>query len=359
METATSLFDLQPAQLEALLQELGQPAYRAGQVLRWAYQGATSYDAMSDLPKALREQLAGCLPLTTLTPSRRTQSNDGRTQKVLFALPDDKLVEAVWMRHRAGRASWRTTICVSSQAGCAYGCQFCATGQQGYGRNLIPGEIVQQIVFFLREESVPSPERITNVVFMGMGEPFANYEHVRRAVAALNAPWGLGLGARHITVSTVGLVPEIRRFSQEPWQAGLAISLHAPNDELRSWVLPVNRKYPLPQLMQACREYLVKTHRRITFEYVLLGNVNDAREHAAELGRLLSGLLCHVNLIPVNPTAATQFKRPTPERIRAFVEELQRARVPVTLRDTQGVDIQAGCGQLRADAARDAVPMGV
>ncbi len=350
--TENSIFDLQPDELTALLQEMGQPAYRARQLLRWGYQGVSSYDAMTDVPIALREQLAERLPLVSLTPSRRTQSQDGRTQKVLFSLPDEKLVEAVWMRHRAGHGRWRTTICVSSQAGCAYACQFCATGQQGYGRNLSAGEIVQQVIFFLREESAPSSDHVTNVVFMGMGEPFANYENVRRAVTALNAPWGLGLGARHITVSSVGLILEIRRFSQEPWQAGLAISLHAPNDDLRSQLVPVNRKYPLAELMQACREYVAKTRRRISFEYVLLGNVNDSREQAGELARLVSGLLCHVNLIPVNPTAAFQFKRPTADRIRAFVDELERAHIPVTLRDTQGVDIQAGCGQLRAEEMR-------
>ena len=185
------------------------------------------------------------------------------------------------------------------------------------------------------------------MVFMGMGEPFANYEAVSRAVGALNAPWGLGLAARHITVSTVGLVPEIHRFAQEYGQVGLAISLHAPNDQLRSALVPVNRKYPLAQLLGACREYVTRTSRRVSFEYVLLDGVNDSIEQARELASLLSGLLCHVNLIPVNPTAEGQFRRPSSKRIDAFVGELRRLHVPVTLRDTKGVEIQAGCGQLR------------
>ena len=358
--TGNSIFDLQPTELADFLKEQGQPGYRARQVLRWAYRGASSYEEMSNLPTDLRAQLQERLPLCTLAPVQRALSPDGLTRKVLFRLRDGLLVEAVWMGHAAGKGRWRTTICISSQAGCAYGCQFCATGQQGYGRNLTSGEMVQQVVYFLRAEAGGLPteqtralgeepvQGITNVVFMGMGEPFANYRAVRRAVTALNAPWGLGLGARHITVSTVGLAPEVRRFAQEPWQAGLAISLHAANDELRSSLVPVNRKYPLKELLAACRDYVARTHRRVTFEYVLLGGVNDSRQHARELAGLLSGLLCHVNLIPVNPTAAGQFKRPAAARIRAFVEEVERYHIPVTLRDTQGVEIQAGCGQLRA-----------
>ena len=313
-------------------------------MLQWAYRSAGGYEQMSDVPLVLRAGLSETLPLWTVTPVERETSPDRRTEKVVFRLPDDALIETVYMKRPSKdlrTSGSRTTICVSSQAGCAYGCTFCATGQQGYGRNLSSGEIVQQAAWGF------SQGPITNVVFMGMGEPFANYDATMGAVRALNAPWGLGLGARHITVSTVGLAPEIRRFALEPMQAGLAVSLHAANDELRSKLMPVNRKYPLRVLMPACREYVARTNRRITFEYVLLGGVNDSTGDAQELAGLLRGLLAHVNVIPVNPTDGS-FARPRPSRIRGFVEEVRNLGVPITLRDTQGVEIQAGCGQLRA-----------
>lgn len=334
----TSLYDHTPETLAPLLQERGEASYRARQLLHWAYRGVPNYAEMSDLPLGLRAGVSEALPLWTVSLVEHNTSPDRSTDKVVFRLPDGALIETVYMRHGG-----RTTICVSSQAGCAYGCVFCATGQQGYGRNLSSGEIVQQVAWWA------SQGPISNVVFMGMGEPFANYEATMAAVRALNAPWGLGLGARHITVSTVGLVPEIRRFAEEPMQAGLAVSLHAANDELRSRLLSVNRKYPLGVLMPACREYVAQTNRRITFEYVLLGGVNDSLGHARELGRLLKGLLAHVNVIPVNPTDGS-FVRPHPAQIRGFVEEVRTMGVPITLRDTQGVEIQAGCGQLRAPA---------
>ncbi|MBI2885641.1 MAG: 23S rRNA (adenine(2503)-C(2))-methyltransferase RlmN [Chloroflexi bacterium] len=353
-----TLLDLSPSELAAQLQELGQPAYRARQVLRWAYAGVTSFAEMTDLPAGLRARLEAHLAYSSLAPVRQLSSADGLTRKVLFRLGDGRLVEAVLMRYSQRGGGQRATICVSSQAGCAYGCQFCATGQQGYGRSLTAGEMVEQVLYFLREPeaaetSGPGPEaglarKPSNVVFMGMGEPFANYEQVRRAILAFNASWGLGLAARHITVSTVGLVPQIKRFAQEPWQVGLAISLHAPNDRLRRALMPVNRKYPLAALIAACRDYVAHTSRRVSFEYVLLAEVNDGEEQARELAELLSGLLCHVNLIPVNPTAASQFRRPAPERVEAFARALRRRHIPVTVRDTRGVEIQAGCGQLRA-----------
>jgi len=350
--------DLDPDGMTALVETIGQPRYRAAQVMRWLYRGVRSFDEMTDLPKALRSALAEQVAASSLKPARSSRSADGLTTKVLFRLWDGALVEAVHMRHAGARGKVRTTLCVSSQAGCAYGCAFCATGQGGYGRNLTAGEIVEQVLFFLREEegqtdSLPLPpdaRPVTNLVFMGMGEPFANYDNVLQSVRAFNAPWGLGLGARHMTISTVGLVPEIHQFTTEPLQVGLAISLHAPNDELRDSIMPVNRKYSLQELMPACREYVATTGRRITFEYVLLAGVNDADEHAVELARLLRGLLCHVNLIPMNPTAASAYARPSAERMRAFLGVLEGIGIPVTLRDTQGGDIQAACGQLRTSA---------
>ena len=247
----------------------------------------------------------------------------------------------------------RVTICVSSQAGCVYGCKFCATGQGGYGRNLSQGEIVEQVLYFLPSVArAGAPPAISNIVFMGMGEPFANYGPVMGAIGALNAPWGLGLGARHLTVSTVGLVPEIWRFAQERVQAGLAISLHAPSDVLRDQLVPVNRKYPLKPLLAACRQYIARTNRRVTFEYILLAGVNDSMSHAAELATLLRGLLCHVNLIPNNPTPDGPFGRPEPGVMRAFTDALKRAGIPATLRATQGMEIQAACGQLQTGSQR-------
>ncbi len=352
----TTALDLTPAELGVVLRDAGQPAYRSEQVVRWLYRGARSYDEMTDLPKALRAVLAERLPVTALTPVRTLRSQDGLTTKVLFRLVDGPLIEAVHMRHAGIKGRERSTICLSSQAGCAYGCTFCATGQGGFGRNLTPGEIVEQALYFLREHENPDAggvvlpagaRPITNIVFMGMGEPFANYANVMTAVRALNAPWGLGLGARHITVSTVGLVPELRKFMLEPLQLGLAISLHAPNDDLRSRIMPVNRKYSLVQLIPACRDYAKQTGRRVTFEYVMLAGINDSVAHAQELAGLLRGMLCHVNLIPMNPTADSDLKRPDGQRLRAFQHVLEGSGVPATVRDTQGADIQAACGQLR------------
>ena len=347
-----SLFDTTPQQLGDWLVEHGQPRYRADQVLQWAYRGASSYQAMSNLPAALRALLNDAFSLRALTTSQDERSPDGWTRKVTFKLHDGGVIESVHMRHPASGGRMRTTLCISSQAGCAYGCKFCATGQMGYGRNLTTGEIVEQVVHFLgssQERAEETRERqLTNVVFMGMGEPFANYAAVQGAIGALNATWGVGLGARHITVSTVGLVPEIGRFAIESPQVGLAISLHAPTDDLRSEIMPVNQKYPLAELITACKGYLAQTKRRVTFEYVLLAGVNDSLLQARQLAQLLKGLLCHVNLIPVNPTSEGAFKRPSTERIRAFSQELQRLHIPATLRDTQGMEIQAACGQLRA-----------
>jgi 23S rRNA (adenine2503-C2)-methyltransferase len=303
---------------------------------------------MSDLPAGLREALDAALPLWRLSPVSERATLDRSTVKVLFRLPDGSEIEAVRMLGRNTGGGTRTTVCVSSQAGCAYACAFCATGQGGYGRNLSAGEIVEQVVRLAGDSGGQSD--LTNIVFMGMGEPFANYEAVLAAIRAINAPWGLGLGARHITVSTVGLVPEILRFAAEPLQLGLAVSLHAPTDGLRDRLMPVNRKYPLAELLAACRRYIETTKRRVTFEYVLLDGVNDGPEHAAQLGALLSGLLCHLNLIPNNPTPDGPFGRPDLRTARAFLEHLRAQGVATTLRATQGVEIQAACGQLQTAA---------
>uniref|UniRef100_UPI002ACD2EEF 23S rRNA (adenine(2503)-C(2))-methyltransferase RlmN n=1 Tax=Anaerolinea sp. TaxID=1872519 RepID=UPI002ACD2EEF len=260
--------------------------------------------------------------------------------KTLFHLPDNRSIETVLMRYKE-----RRTLCISTQSGCAMGCVFCATGQMGFGRHLSSGEIVEQVIYFARLLRKTN-EVVTNVVVMGMGEPFHNYENTLKAIARLNHPEGFNLGARRFTISTVGLVPMIERFAQENHQINLAISLHAANDTLRSSLLPVNKKYPISDLMRALRQYVAQTGRRVTFEWALIRDINDSPEHARELASLLKGLLCHVNVIPLNPTQKYHGKATTRERAEAFCSILQKAGIPATIRLRRGIDIQAGCGQL-------------
>ena len=289
------------------------------------------------------------------------RAKDGRTHKLLLELRDGRLVETVLMLYPAtSHSRARATVCVSTQAGCAYGCTFCATGQMGFERHLTAGEIVAQVVHFARElraEPWIAPngepvERVTNLVFMGMGEPLHNYEQTLKAVRILNMPSGLNLGARHMTVSTVGLVPGILRLAEEPLQINLAISLHAPNNAMRQRTMPVTRKYPLEEVLAACATYAARTNRQVTFEYVLLAGENDQPEHARELAALLAPLrqLRHVNLIPVNRTVAG-FRPPSDDAIRIFRVILSAGGVSNTVRAERGDDIAAACGQL---ATRDA-----
>ena len=245
----------------------------------------------------------------------------------------------------------RKTLCISTQAGCAMGCVFCATGQMGFKRHLTSGEIVEEVLYYARMLRAEG-EQVTNVVFMGMGEPFHNYDATMSAIQRLNHPEGMNLGARRFTISTVGLVPVIKRFADEKSQVNLAISLHAANDELRSSMLPINRKYPIEELMTACREYIEKTGRRLTFEWALIQDVNDSVETARELGNLLRGMIAHVNVIPLNPTHKFAGKGSTRERAAAFKAELEQAGIPCTVRMRRGIDIQAGCGQLATRAEK-------
>jgi 23S rRNA (adenine2503-C2)-methyltransferase len=295
-----------------------------------------------DLRVALRDRdiLFSAIEVETLQRSR-----DGQTTKGLFRLPDGKEVEAVSMEHRGGR----TTLCISSQAGCAFACAFCSTGQAGFSRNLSAGEIFDQGWFFARELAQRG-KRITNVVFMGMGEPFHNYDAVMEAVELLNDPHGFGLGHRHITISTVGLADKIDRFADERLQVNLAISLHAPTDELRSELMPVNRRFPLPVLMAACERYVEKTNRKVFFEYVMLDRINDDAACARALAELMRGRLYHVNLIPYNPTPDAPYAATPERRIWEFAAVLDAAGVPVTVRQNMGRDIAAACGQLRAES---------
>lgn len=290
------------------------------------------------LRAALRER---GVTFWSLQPVTLQHSGDAQTTKGLFRLKDGKEVEAVLMEHYGGR----TTLCISSQAGCAFACAFCATGQGGFGRNLTAQEIFDQGRFFART-AARQGKRISNVVFMGMGEPFHNYDNVMEAVALLNDPHGFGLGHRHITISTVGVVDRIVAFAEEGIQVNLAISLHAPTDALRSELMPINRRFPIPLLMAACERYVVRTHRKVFFEYVMLAGVNDDDACAHALAQLMRGHLYHVNLIPYNATPDGQFQATADARIWEFAAILDAAGVPVTVRQNMGRDIAAACGQL-------------
>ena len=297
------------------------------------------------LPKELRARLEELnFHFDSVTPVVVQHSTDKQTTKGLFRLADGSEVEAVLMEHFGNR----NTVCISSQAGCAYACAFCSTGQAGFTRQLEATEIFDQARYFARELAGKG-KRITNIVFMGMGEPFHNYEAVMGAVALLNDPSGFGLGHRHITISTVGLVPQIDAFGDEHLQVNLAISLHAPNDEVRSGMMPVNRRWKLGELMAACERYIAKTNRKIFFEYVMLEGVNDGEEHGRQLARLMAGHLYHVNLIPYNSTPDGPYAGTSDESIWKFAAILDAAGVPTTVRQNMGRDIAAACGQLRAE----------
>ena len=350
-------------ELTAWVMTQGQPAFRAKQLAGWIYDTLTpDFSAMRTLPAVFREQLAATASIVGPQVQTELLSKDGRTRKLLLELADGRLIESVLMLYPAsseGRA--RATVCVSTQAGCAYGCTFCATGQMGFDRHLTAGEIVAQVVHFardLREHPWQAPDgatisRVTNLVFMGMGEPLHNYDNTLKAVRILNMAEGLHIGARHMTISTVGLVPGILRLATEPLQVNLAISLHAPNNTMRLRTMPITRKYPIEAVLDACQQYVARTNRQVTFEYVLLAGVNDAPDNARELGRLLAPLahLGHVNLIPVNATTAA-YRPPSGEAIRAFRDILHGAGISNSVRAERGDDIAAACGQLRTREER-------
>jgi len=343
-----NLYDLDAHELEALIIGWGQPAYRARQVMAWLYQNKVgSVAAMTNLPKALRDKLAAEITIGVLEQCSEQLSTDGQTVKRLFRLPDGQLIESVLMEYDDGRR----TACISTQAGCAMGCVFCATGQMGFSRHLSSGEIVEQAVHFARQLEAEG-DRLSNIVLMGMGEPLHNYDNTLKAIHKLSDPNGLGIGQRHITLSTVGLVPAMRRYADEGLQTGLAVSLHAATDEERSKLLPINKRYPIADVLDAARYYIAKTGRRVTFEWALIRGENDTVEQAQRLGKLLHGILCHVNMIPLNPTGGYDGAPSDPERVAAFQNELKRYGVSSTVRVRRGIDIQAGCGQLKADVIK-------
>jgi 23S rRNA (adenine2503-C2)-methyltransferase len=380
----TDIKSLTRDELEARLKEWGEPAYRVGQVLDWLYKRrAASWDAMSNLPKPLRAKLADSFSLHVLELVRKQGAQD-TTQKFLWRLPDGALIESVLIPANPalyGEASDRHTLCVSTQVGCAYGCKFCASGLDGWKRNLGPEEIVEQVLAVERWHEVkaergtrnaetspssadgsdapvpPSALRaarlINNLVIMGMGEPLANYDNLLKALRLLNAPWGGGIGARKITISTSGLAPQIRKLATEPEQFRLAVSLHGATDAVRALIMPVNRKYPLAELTAALEVYQRRKDQLITFEYILINGVNDGLDQTKPLATLATRLRAKVNLIPYNTVEGLEWSRPEESVCEAFLAALERLGVTATLRREKGGDIDAACGQLRLKTERE------
>ena len=358
--------------LEAQFKTWGQPAYRVAQLLQWLYdRRVTGWDEMTNLPKPLREQLRQTYPLQTPELVRKQGSHDS-TQKFLWRLRDHSLIESVLIPANPalyGDASDRRTLCISTQVGCAYGCKFCASGLDGWKRNLTPDEIVEQVVSVERlgpqstvrsqSSAAQSPTGdcglriVDNLVVMGMGEPLANYDNLLKALKILNAPWGGGIGARKITISTSGLAPQIRKLAAAPLQFRLAISLHGANDEVRNKIMPVNRKFPLKELVAACEHYQAQKGRMLTFEYILIAGVNDSVEQAKPLAALAKKLFAKVNLIPYNQVEGLPWERPAEDVCEAFLAALGKQKVIATLRREKGHDIDAACGQLRLKTERE------
>ena len=353
-----NLLGLTPVQLKEFVKLLGGPASAADRILRYIYREyAAGFTEMGDLDFTFQQKLSTSACLETPQPLQELVSADEQTRKVLFRLTDNNTIESTIMFFKnPGTGRERRTICISSQVGCAVGCRFCATGQQGFVRNLSTGEIIGQVLFFLhrfRSEmpaSVKGKNRawLTNVVFMGMGEPLANYDNVRQAIAILNSPKAMGLGFHQVTLSTSGLVPQIRRIAVENLQFQLAVSLHAADDVLRDRLVPVNRKYPLNELITACREYAATTGRNIFIEYALFENINDSVGEAEKLARLLKGLPCSINLIVGNPVPHGEYQPSSQETALAFQKKLIASSIRTMLRVSRGTDIAAGCGQLRS-----------
>lgn len=338
-------------EMAEFVQELGEPKFRAKQLFQWVYQkGVKSFDQMTNLSAAFRQKLAESSILQLMEDEVEQHAQPTATTKYLFRLHDGQKVESVLMRHDYGNS-----VCVTTQVGCRMGCTFCASTFGGLVRNLTAGEIVDQIV--MMQEDLPEGERIGHVVLMGSGEPLENYDHVLKAVRLMHDPDGLNIGYRHITVSTSGIVPAMRKLAEEGLPMTLALSLHAPNDELRRQLMPVARIWPVEEVLDAARAYGEKTGRRVTYEYILIDGVNDNPEQAVELGALLKGSLAHVNLIPMNPVSERpQYQRPGLDRINRFKEILESSGVTTTVRREMGGDIDAACGQLRNRVQRQRGP---
>lgn len=334
-----SIFDFKLEDLTSYLEDNGYSKFVSKQIYDWIYKKRVfDFDKMSNIKLELREQLKKDFDISMLKLVRRQTSKE--TNKYLFELDDGNLIESVLMRHDYG-----LSVCVSSQIGCNMGCSFCESGRLKKVRDLLPGEIVRQILMI--EEDVGM--RISSVVVMGIGEPFDNYDNIMDFIRIINSPFGIAIGARHITVSTSGLVPMIKRYADEDLQTNLAISLHAPNDELRNKIMKVNKAYNISELIAAINEYIEKTNRRVTIEYVMLSMVNDREENANELADLLRGMNVYVNLIPYNETSHIEYKKSPNDRVMKFYDTLKRRGINVTVRREFGGNIDAACGQLRAN----------
>ena len=332
------LKDLEYTELEPFFMEMGEPRFRAKQVFEWLHRGVRSVDGMTNLSKATRAKLAEKSFISTLSIREKYISKLDGTIKYLFELQDGNCIESVVMRYKHG-----ITICISSQVGCRMGCGFCASTIGGLYRNLTPGELLNQVIF--AQEDIG--ERISNIVMMGIGEPLDNYGNVIKFLHNVNHSAGLNIGYRHISLSTCGLVDKIYELARENLPVTLSVSLHAPNDVIRSQIMPVNRRFPIAELMRACRAYIETTTRRISFEYALIAGVNDSLEQAEELARLVKGMLCHVNLIPVNKVEERQYEKSKAQTVRSFQQRLLDLGVNTTVRRELGSDISASCGQLR------------
>ncbi|MGB9678964.1 MAG: 23S rRNA (adenine(2503)-C(2))-methyltransferase RlmN [Thermoanaerobacteraceae bacterium] len=324
-------------ELEEFFQDIGETKYRAKQVYKWIYQGVTDFDDMTDISKKLREKLKEIAYISQIKIEAKKISKIDNTAKYLFLLEDNNIIESVAISYSFGN-----TACVSTQVGCNMKCSFCASAIGGKIRDLDASEMVNQVLLINSDYG-----KISNIVLMGSGEPFDNYDEVMRFIKIINNPFGIGIGSRHITISTCGIVPKIYKFADEKLQVNLSISLHAPNDKLRSQLMPINNAYPLSELMNACKYYVEKTKRRITFEYSLIEGVNDKKEHAVELAGLLKGMMCHVNIIPINFVNDIGYKKSKNENILMFKKIIENAGISCTIRRELGSDIEAACGQLR------------
>ena len=335
-----------PADIKSMYEEelkeefakMGEPAYRAGQVYKWLHEGVKSFDEMTNISKKLRERLMEDYYISNAAIEKKLISAYDDTKKYLFSFGDGEMVESVLMKYHHGYTS-----CISTQVGCKMGCTFCATGKSGFSRNLTASEMLAQ----LQAEQQDNHIRISNIVLMGMGEPLDNFENVIRFLKLVSSENGMNIGMRHISLSTCGIVPKIYELADMKLQLTLSVSLHAPNDQIRSRTMPVNRKYNIDELLKACQYYVRQTNRRISFEYAMIDGVNDSVANAEELAKRLKGILSHVNLIPVNAVKGTGYEKSKKESIRRFIAVLERAGITATVRRTLGSDINASCGQLR------------
>mgnify|MGYP004492673655 CR=1 FL=1 len=338
-----SLVDIKSMFKDELIKDFidkGYPKYRANQVYSWLTKGVTSFDEMSNIPKSMRDSMKDIYYIANAMIEKKLISKHDETQKYLFKLNDGEFIESVLMKYKYGY-----TICISTQVGCKMGCKFCATGKSGFSRNLTPSEMLAQI----QSAQIDNNIRISNIVLMGMGEPLDNYDNVIKFLKLVSSEDGINIGMRHISLSTCGIVNKIYDLANEQFQLTLSISLHAPNDEIRNRTMPINKKFNIEELLKACRFYIEKTNRRISFEYAMISGVNDSDECAKELAKRLSSMLCHVNLIPVNSAGnkENEYQKSSKERLTRFGQILSKAGIPATVRRTLGSDINASCGQLR------------